>query len=83
MAGKGNTVSKVTEIITPYAKELGLEIWDVRFAKEGTGKQNKKTSPQIEQVHFLRTCSNQMKPLNHINKLLIFARRFTKMHHAA
>ena len=36
MAGKGNTVSRVTEIITPYAKELGLEIWDVRFAKEGT-----------------------------------------------
>ena len=36
MAGKGNTVSKVTEIITPYANELGLDIWDVRFAKEGT-----------------------------------------------
>lgn len=36
MAGKGNTVSRVTEIITPYAEELGLDIWDVRFAKEGT-----------------------------------------------
>ena len=36
MAGKGNTVSRVTEIITPYAHQLGLEIWDVRFAKEGT-----------------------------------------------
>ena len=36
MAGKGNTVSKVMEIITPYAKSLGLEIWDVRFVKEGT-----------------------------------------------
>lgn len=36
MAGKGNTVSRVAEIVTPYAKELGLEIWDIRFVKEGT-----------------------------------------------
>lgn len=36
MAGKGNTVSKVCDIVTPYAKELGLEIWDIRFVKEGT-----------------------------------------------
>ncbi|MDE6469571.1 MAG: ribosome maturation factor RimP [Eubacterium sp.] len=36
MAGKGNTVSKVSEIITPFAKELGLDIWDIRFVKEGT-----------------------------------------------
>lgn len=26
MAGKGNTVSKVTEIVEPYAKELGLDL---------------------------------------------------------
>lgn len=36
MAGKGNTVSKVTELVTPFANELGLDIWDVRFVKEGT-----------------------------------------------
>lgn len=36
MAGKGNTVSVVTEIVEPYAKELGLELWDIRFVKEGT-----------------------------------------------
>lgn len=36
MAGKGNTVSKVTEIVEPYAKELGLDLWDIRFVKEGT-----------------------------------------------
>jgi ribosome maturation factor RimP len=36
LAGKGNTVSKVFEIVEPYAKELGLEIWDIRFVKEGT-----------------------------------------------
>ncbi|MCH5315694.1 MAG: ribosome maturation factor RimP [Eubacterium sp.] len=36
LAGKGNTVSKVLEIITPFAEELGLDIWDVRFLKEGT-----------------------------------------------
>ncbi|MBQ9530491.1 MAG: ribosome maturation factor RimP [Eubacterium sp.] len=33
---KPNTVKLVEEIISPYAKELGLEIWDVRFAKEGS-----------------------------------------------
>lgn len=36
MAGKGNTVSRVTEIVTPYAEQLGLDIWDIRFVKEGT-----------------------------------------------
>ncbi len=36
MAGKGNTVSKVAEIVTPFAEELGLDIWDIRFLKEGT-----------------------------------------------
>ena len=33
---KQNTVGRVEEIIKPYAKELGLEIWDVRFQKEGS-----------------------------------------------
>ena len=36
MAGKNNTVSKVEEIVAPFARELGLEIWDIRFVKEGT-----------------------------------------------
>ena len=36
MAGKGNTVSRVTEIVKPFADELGLELWDIRFVKEGT-----------------------------------------------
>lgn len=36
MAGKGNTVSRVTEIVAPYAEKLGLDLWDVRFVKEGT-----------------------------------------------
>lgn len=38
MAGKskgGNTISIVWEIVEPYAKQLGLEIWDIRFVKEG------------------------------------------------
>lgn len=33
---KQNTVQRVEEIITPFAQELGLELWDVRFAKEGS-----------------------------------------------
>lgn len=36
MAGKGNTVSRVKEIIAPFAQQLGLDIWDVRYAKEGS-----------------------------------------------
>lgn len=36
MAGKGNTVAKVAEIVAPYVEELGLDIWDMRFVKEGT-----------------------------------------------
>ncbi len=31
----GGTVSKVFEIIKPYADELGLEIWDIKYLKEG------------------------------------------------
>lgn len=33
---KQNTVSIVEQIVKPYADELGLEIWDVCFQKEGT-----------------------------------------------
>lgn len=36
MAGKGgSTVSAVWDIAQPIARELGLELWDVRFVKEG------------------------------------------------
>lgn len=38
MAGKGkggNTVAAVWEIAEPIAKELGLQLWDIRFVKEG------------------------------------------------
>ena len=33
---KPNTVDKVREIVKPYADELGLEIWDITFKKEGS-----------------------------------------------
>lgn len=36
MAGKNNTVSRVQQIVEPFAEELGLDIWDIRFLKEGT-----------------------------------------------
>lgn len=35
MAKGGNTVKLVSEIVEPIAEQLGLEIWDVRFLKEG------------------------------------------------
>lgn len=35
MASKTNTVQVVRELVEPYAKQLGLEIWDIRFEKEG------------------------------------------------
>lgn len=31
----GNTISAVWNIVEPIAKELNLEIWDIRFLKEG------------------------------------------------
>ena len=35
MAKGGNTVKTVWDIVEPFAAELGLRIWDVRFLKEG------------------------------------------------
>lgn len=32
---KQNTATKVWELATPIAKDLGLDIWDVRYLKEG------------------------------------------------
>ena len=32
---KQNTALRVEEIVKPYAEELGLQIWDVTFKKEG------------------------------------------------
>ncbi|MGN0547493.1 MAG: ribosome maturation factor RimP [Acutalibacteraceae bacterium] len=32
----GNTVAAVWEIAKPIADELGLDIWDIRFVKEGS-----------------------------------------------
>ncbi len=32
----GNVVAAVTELAKPIAEELGLELWDIRFLKEGT-----------------------------------------------
>ena len=37
MAKDSNTVSAVRAIAEPIAQRLGLEIWDIRFLKEGTG----------------------------------------------
>ena len=33
---KPNTVERVWEIAEPQARQLGLEIWDVRYLKEGS-----------------------------------------------
>ncbi len=35
MAKGSNTVKTVWEIVEPYALQLGLRIWDIRFLKEG------------------------------------------------
>lgn len=32
---KGSTTEVVREIVRPYAEQLGLQIWDVTFTKEG------------------------------------------------
>ena len=33
--GAGNTVAVCTRLAQPVAEELGLQLWDVRFVKEG------------------------------------------------
>ena len=33
--GGGNTTALVEALVTPVAREMGLEVWDVRFEKEG------------------------------------------------
>ncbi|MCQ2386264.1 MAG: hypothetical protein MJ078_06285 [Clostridia bacterium] len=33
---KKNTAEICTELAKPLAEELGVELWDVRFEKEGT-----------------------------------------------
>ena len=33
---KQNTVKRVEEIVKPYAQKLGLDLWDIKFAKEGS-----------------------------------------------
>lgn len=33
----GNTVDEVTELVTPIVESMGLELWDVRYVKEGAG----------------------------------------------
>lgn len=33
---KQNTVQRVEEIVKPFADELGLQLWDIKFAKEGS-----------------------------------------------
>ncbi len=32
----GNTVTAVTELCKPFAQQLGLTLWDVRYVKEGS-----------------------------------------------
>ena len=34
---KKNTVAICEELAAPVAREMGLELWDVRFEKEGSG----------------------------------------------
>ena len=34
-SGKKNTVGIVTDLVRPITDELGLDLWDVRFEKEG------------------------------------------------
>lgn len=36
MAAKGSVVTRVQEIVAPYVQQLGLELWDVQYRKEGT-----------------------------------------------
>ena len=34
-SSKGNIAARVTDVISPVVSELGYEIWDVEYVKEG------------------------------------------------
>ena len=50
----GNTVSVVSAIAEPVAKQLGLDLWDVRFEKEAPAKPKARRASSAPRRHVNR-----------------------------
>ena len=59
----GNTVEKVFELAKPIADELGLDLWDVRFEKEGSNWYLRVFIDKESGV-FVEDCEAISRPLN-------------------
>lgn len=67
MAEKKNhsTVEKIYEFAKPLADELGLDIWDIRFEKEGADW-FLRVFIDKEGGIFIEDCENLSRPLNNL-----------------
>lgn len=65
MIGKksGGTVDKVFELAKPLANELGLDLWDVRFEKEGSNWYLRVFIDKEGGI-FIEDCEAISRPLN-------------------
>lgn len=59
----GNTVDKVYELAKPLADELGIDIWDIRYEKEGSNWYLRVFIDKEGGV-FIEDCEALSRPLN-------------------
>jgi ribosome maturation factor RimP len=59
----GNTVDKVYELAKPLADEIGVDIWDIRFEKEGSNWYLRVFIDKEGGV-FIEDCEALSRPLN-------------------
>lgn len=59
----GNTVDKVYELAKPLADELGIDIWDIRYEKEGSNWYLRVFIDKEGGV-FIEDCEAISRPLN-------------------
>ena len=61
---KKNTAQTVTELIEPYAKELGLEIYDVEYIKEGADYFLRIYIDKTDGVVDINDCENMSRTID-------------------
>lgn len=61
--GKGNTVTIVEDLVKPIAQELGINIWDVQFEKEGAEWVLRIIIDKPEGIEH-KDCENISRPLD-------------------
>ncbi len=61
----GNTVQRIIELVKPIADNLGVDIWDVRFEKEGASWFLRVFIDKDEGI-TIEDCENLTRPLNDV-----------------